>query len=51
MSLALYEEELATVKGMRPEMASVESYGWHATNSENAKLIAKNGFDSNKTKG
>ena len=51
MSLALYEEALETVKRLRPEMTSVESYGWHSTLSDSAKQIAKTGFDANEVRG
>ena len=46
---ARYEPRLTRVKAMRPEMSSVEEYGWHATKSRmSAERIAQTGFDISK---
>lgn len=48
--LAKYKAEVERVKALRPDMDTVESFGWHGTKGDTANLIKKNGFDFTKIK-
>ena len=50
MQYSRYIQEPQRFKGLRPDMNSVDSYGWHGTRADNAQAIAKYGFDISKVK-